>query len=367
MLRMSCSLRVFARRGAPVVAMTATATAKEIQRVTEMLGLQSSRPVVISSCPVQRYHKFSVLRRPSNCHGLMGTVDQKGVRRPGLYQLLKRLYLGHFLRDIKAGRKPKRCIIFFRSNKLLGAVYNLLQKLTGQYNPSTADFVMNHSSLLPPDDRMLQLRREEISNYLASNKMLMGTDLPNLDVAIFCQPFDSPAALLQGGGRLSRRTTLGYRTAGQVYQLFNGSDLTVANKQMKDSMRMLCRESEFTCTKQLLREIFAVDQLSGNRSSLAVTNNSLPEELRVEQLEAQQQKKSFMALKKKISSCIDPAELVRLLRSDAEVTSMLLRDGEEGDHVETAGDPAEQPETADSQEDEENYCCHYHDVLKFVY
>ena len=364
MLRKSCSLRVFARRGAPVVAMTATATAREIQRVIEMLGLQSSLPVVINSCPVQRYHKYSVLRRPSNCHGLMGTVDQKGVLKPGLYHLLERLYLGHFLRDIKAGRKPKRCIIFFRSNKLLGAVYGLLQKLTGQYNPSTADFAMNHSSLLPPDDRMLQLRREEISGYLASNKMLMGTNLPNLDVAIFCQPFDSPSALLQGGGRLSRRTTLGYRTAGQVYQLFNGSDLTVANKQMKDSMRMICRESEFPCTKQLLREIFAVDsvKMSDNRSELTETDRAMPEELRVEQLEAQQQKKSFLALKKKISSCLDPAELVRLLRRDTEVSSILHREDEEGHHLDTA----EEADTADSQGDEENYCCHYHDVLKFV-
>ena len=130
----------------------------------------------------------------------MGTVDQRGVLKHGLYQLLERLYLGHFLKEIKAGRKPKRCIIYFRSNRLLGAVYNILQKKTGQYNPSTADFAMCHSSLLPPDDRMLQLRRDEISLYHASNRLLMGADLKSMDIAIFCQPFDSPAALLQGGG-----------------------------------------------------------------------------------------------------------------------------------------------------------------------
>ena len=68
MLRMSCRILVFARKDAPVVSMTATATSEEIERLVQMLGLQQNRPVVIHSCPVQPYHKFSILRRPSNCH-----------------------------------------------------------------------------------------------------------------------------------------------------------------------------------------------------------------------------------------------------------------------------------------------------------
>ena len=232
MLKTSCNLRVFARKGAPVIAMTGTATHREIKRVTDMLGLSHAPPVLIHSCPIQKYHKFSVIRRPSNCYGLMGTTSEKGEFKQGLWQLLKRLYLDQFLKDLREGRKSKRCIIFFKSNRLLGAVYSLLQRLTGQFNPNTADFVMCHSSLLPPSDKMLQLRMEEITLYHASNRMLLGTNVPNLGLAIFCQPFDTAAALVQGAGRLSRRTLLGYRTAGQVYMLFNGQVLKLNRLQI---------------------------------------------------------------------------------------------------------------------------------------
>ena len=86
MLRLSCGLRVYARKGAPVVAMSATITMKEIMSVMEMLVLRTS-PVVLYSSPVLPYHKFSVVRRPANCRGLLGSTDSKGRTVPGLWHL----------------------------------------------------------------------------------------------------------------------------------------------------------------------------------------------------------------------------------------------------------------------------------------
>ena len=77
MLRISCGLRVFARKNAPVIAMTATAEQKDVKKLVDMLGLRS-KPVVIVASPVQDYHKFSVLQRPSNCYGLLGKIDKHG-------------------------------------------------------------------------------------------------------------------------------------------------------------------------------------------------------------------------------------------------------------------------------------------------
>ena len=91
MLRQSCGLRVFARKGASVTIMTATAKEIEIQKVVQMLGLRRP-PVVMTSTPVQSYHKFSVIKRPSNCYGLQGSVTKKDEVRPGLFVLLERLY-----------------------------------------------------------------------------------------------------------------------------------------------------------------------------------------------------------------------------------------------------------------------------------
>ena len=265
MLRESCGLRVFARRGASVTVMTATATEGEIRKVVEMLGLRKP-PVVMASCPVQTFHKFSVIKRPSNCYGLQGTITKKGVKRPGLFQLLKRLYIGQFLEDLKCGRKSKRCIIFFRNNLLMGAVYALLKKLTGITDPSTAPFVMVHSNLLPPDDKMLSERSDDITLFLASNKMLMGRDPKKIDSVIFTGPYNQPAAIIQGAGRGARRDGSGFRGAVQVYLLYNTSDLTQKNKDMSSIMRRLCTESETSCTKALLREVFGGDSFRGKGS-----------------------------------------------------------------------------------------------------
>ena len=60
-----------------------------------------------------------------------------------------------------------------------------------------APFVMNHSSLLPPTEKVLSDRADEISLYLSSNKMLMGIDLPEIDIVIFLRPYNQIAALVQ--------------------------------------------------------------------------------------------------------------------------------------------------------------------------
>ena len=116
-------------------------------------------------------------------------------------------------------------------------------------------FVMNHSSLLPPTEKVLAERSSEISLYLSSNKMLLGIDLPRIDIVIFLRPFNQLAALIQGGGRGGRRMGNGLRRTVQVYQLFNSQDFTSQNRGMSADMKRICLSAE--CTRSLLKEYFA--------------------------------------------------------------------------------------------------------------
>ena len=354
MLRIACGLRIYSRKGSPVVVMTATTTMKEIVCVEEMLVLRTS-PVVLYSNPVLPYHKYSVIRRPANCRGLLGCTDSQGRTVPGLWHLLLRLYIKEFLAGVQEGVPAKRAIIFFKNNATLGAVYALLQQATGQMDPSTADFAMNHSSLLPADDLMLDQRRDIITLYLASNKMLLGTDLSNIDLVIIVTPYDQPAAILQAAGRMSRRTGRPYRTAGHLYLLFNGSDLTTNNKNMSDDVRRVCREGSTTCTRDLLEEVFKVDT-----SRWQVGPRVVEEVEEVEEREEREEREGrdkeegdFQLLQRRIGDCRNQTQLMRLLLSNSAMCQMMATSlTEEG----SSHTPARMEEGAT------NHCCHKHDL-----
>ena len=122
MMRQSTGLRAFARKGATVCIMTATATEKEVHDVVKFLGLRS-KPVMLLQNQVQDHIKLSLVRRPSNAYGLAGRETHSGVVKPGLWALLNELYFREFFRDLKAGRTPKRCIIFTRGMGLMAALH----------------------------------------------------------------------------------------------------------------------------------------------------------------------------------------------------------------------------------------------------
>ena len=256
MMKMSTGLRLYGVANCPSISMTATATNSEVRDVVKALGLRTP-PVILTASPVQSHIKFSIIRRPSNNFGLEGTVKKNGVRNPGLLDLLERVYLRQFVEDLKMSREPKKAIIFCRGNGVLGAIYSHLMSLTLNKYKDCRDspFVMNHSCLLPPTEKVLAKRVADISLYLSSNKMLLGIDLPKIDLVIFLRPYNQVAALVQGGGRGGRRMENGKRRRVQVYQLFNSQDFTTQNKLMSPDMKRICQSKE--CTRNLLEDYFA--------------------------------------------------------------------------------------------------------------
>ena len=257
MLKGDASLRLYGVKNCPTLAMTATITKNELSGIVSAFGFRKA-PRILASSPIQEHIKFSILRRPSNNYGFDGYTNKKGINSPGLMDLLNRIYLKHYIEDLKAGRMPKKCIIFCRGNSILGELFCRLMEMTDyRYQDCrSSPFVINHSSLFPPTEKVLEERASEISLYLSSNKMLMGINLADIDVIIFLRPYGQPAALVQGAGRGGRKNVDGTRRRVQVYQLYNSQDISPQNK-ISPEMRNMCLSKE--CTRVLMRNIFVDD------------------------------------------------------------------------------------------------------------
>lgn len=215
-------------------------------------------------------------------------------------------------------------------------------------------FAMNHSSLLPGDDKVLEERRDTIVLYLASNKMLLGVDLKNIDMVIVTSPYDQPAALLQAAGRMSRRTGRGYRTAGQLYILWNGSDLTSSNTNMSQEVRRICREGSTTCTRQILEGVFQVDVRRWQVGPMAAREEEVTQEELDQKRKMQHEFKLLQdLLTSRIGACKDNAELIRILQGNDSVRQMMTSSPmEEGNSLATTS-----REAGDTR-----HCCHKHDL-----
>ena len=93
-------LRGKAIKGAPCLAMSATATTQEIEELKVNLGLRSSNTVVLRSDPVQSQFNYVRVQRPPNIHGSYGSENSEGDFQPGLIHIMNRLFLdkqGHLL------------------------------------------------------------------------------------------------------------------------------------------------------------------------------------------------------------------------------------------------------------------------------
>ena len=121
-----------------------------------------------------------------------------------------------------------------------------------------APFVCVHADLDAATEQVIFDRMDEFSVFLATTRMLLGLNLRQIDIVIFLQPYNEVAPLLQGGGRGGRKQLSGLRSSVQVYQLWNGEDLTTRNKLMSAEMRVLCRTGATACTRDILHRRYSI-------------------------------------------------------------------------------------------------------------
>ena len=257
MLTSSSRLRAFGREGAPILIMSATATKKEISTIMKSLSLRTE-PLLLATNPVMEHIKFTVVVKPPQAYGFNG----RGEGKPGLKELLWRIFFQQWMADRKAGIAPKIAVIFAKKLPQLLLVHTWLQKLTGEVNAATAPFCMVHSHLLPPTEKAIleNVAKEHYSVIAATTRFMVGIDIKRADFVIFLEPFDELAALVQGGGRGGRRQADGMRRKVQTYLLFNGHSLTSKNTEMDEEVRKMCRDAATSCTRDVLHDFFNLDR-----------------------------------------------------------------------------------------------------------
>ena len=206
--------------------------------MVQTLGLRSD-PVELSENPIGTNYKFVQLKSPSDNYTFEGYLDQKLKFHPGLLAQLKIIVIDEYVECILSGQEPKHTIIFFRTENQLIPLLNYLREVLGVSNAGTAPFVSLVASTPAVTEMVVRMRKGSISLYLTTQKMLLGVNIPRLDICIFVKPMNQLHAFLQGAGRTGRplHSEHGFRTRAVVYILANGGDVGGQVKGMSEEVR----------------------------------------------------------------------------------------------------------------------------------
>ena len=176
-------LRAKAVRGSPFLAMSATATKREVDELMVNNGLLSANTVVLNSDPIQSQFNFVRVERPPNINGSYGS-ENEGEIKPGLIHTMNQLFLDIYVDKVKKGEQVKVSIwVFKKEDDIADAYDSLCERLPDQSaDPRTCPFVMNHSGIGPITAESYRQRRGEITLYLSTSVMLLGLDLSDVDI-----------------------------------------------------------------------------------------------------------------------------------------------------------------------------------------
>ena len=249
-------LRAKALKGAPCLAMSATSTKSEIDELRINLGFREANTVVLKASPIQSHFNYVKLRRPANIYGSYGLEEND---KPGLIQLLDRIYLDEYVESIKNGKKLKKAIFFFRREDDIPDVYDYIcERLPAQAaNPDTIPWVQNHSGIGPVTAESIRQRRDSISLYLSTSVMLLGLDFEDIEIVVMIRPFNFCHYLVQAAGRGGRKMENGLRRRVLFYLLYNNSDISKNVPGLSQAVRSFCQAS--SCLKEYLRKYFDSD------------------------------------------------------------------------------------------------------------
>ena len=132
--------------------------------------------------------------------------------------------------------------------------YEYLLDQLPEFDNKSIPFVMNHGSIGEATDKNIIERKNTIKLFLATQKMLMGVDLTDIQVVIFVRPMNRLQHILQGSGRAGRKMVSGRRQRVLVYVLYNSQDLGGNVPGLTDPVREFCTTQN--CLKGLLGEHF---------------------------------------------------------------------------------------------------------------
>ena len=235
-------LRTKAVKGAPVLAMSATATLTEIEELKTNLGLRPTNTVVLRADPVQTQFNFIKVERPPNIYGTFGTESEDGIIKHGLIHTMNRLIFDLYVDKVTKGEPVKKSIWICRNEDDLCDLYDALcERLPEQASdPNKCPFIMNHSGIGPITAESIRQRRGEITLYLTTSVMLLGLDFEDVDIVGMIRPLNHCHYVVQAAGRGGRNMGNGMRKKVVFYLLYNNSDIGANVPGLSEEMRVLC-------------------------------------------------------------------------------------------------------------------------------
>jgi len=261
------SNRIFAAENSPFLAMTATLRKPyEVLETKRLLGMEDRDCEVIDCNPVKLNPFYCTLLRPSNKTSFYASN--------GLCSMLRALYLDKFV--INPMSQPT-CIVFGRQEVVLGETSSfLVSRMEDAYpNNRTRPFVQYHGAT---DELTLSHIHKRIKNpgatpiklFLATDKLIMGVDIQDIELVIYIRPPNTLHGWEQGSGRArgGKGAELGSKKTVTVL-LYNEEDLKSNVDGLTDSMREFCRST--TCLKQQSSKFFGYD-IQSNLNSWCCSN-----------------------------------------------------------------------------------------------
>ena len=261
---------------APVLAMTASAkTSKtkseqksEIEEIATICSIHNSKYMTISISPILTSQIYVRIQKPPASRGFDGIIchsTRKEVKT-GSVEVLKKVYLKHFIACINAGKKPKRAIIYVRKLEHLTDLNLFLRDNLGHLevvnNPQTCPWVINSSCAGRVTIQKIRERSADpagnIYLYVTTSVMLLGLNMMNVPIVILYSPFNSLNSFIQAGGRAGRRGEDGVRTKSVVYALYNSMDIRKNHPSLQSSVRDFYQTK--TCLKKAINSMFSFSE-----------------------------------------------------------------------------------------------------------
>ena len=187
------------------------------------------------------------------------------MKQHGLNDILKPIYLQHFIDSIKAGTEPRKAIIFTTLD-IQAEINDFLIQELGKCkiikDPNTVPWVVNNSVAGDVTSQEI-LRRSKIGNiycWVTSAVSLMGLNFTDIDYVITTSPFRQHHSTLQAIGRSGRLLPDGSRNVSVLYALYNRSSIREGLQDMDPSVTEFYNHTG--CLKEFMHKKFSQTSFS---------------------------------------------------------------------------------------------------------
>ena len=128
--------------------------------------------------------------------------------------------------------------------------------------------MVNHSAVgkITKIQNEMKMKSGEVKLYISTSVMLLGIDLPRVDLIVITRPFSHISSVIQAAGRGGRLLKDGTRRLVAIYLLYNATDIRCNAMHITKEVRKLYEER--SCIRKILFDFFSSknDQLEFDKN-----------------------------------------------------------------------------------------------------